>query len=167
MHKNICNFEALASPEMSKLLDEEFQRQMDLTDGEYLFWFDNEFEGHNVETPTNAIGQAILQFFANCSCPISRLRLGRSLSKRNYSHGPIVCETTAFQYLLSGAEQVVNNLYDDNVKEGFEFYISTLEFRLACELLMSYEIELLELAICPEILLFVESYSRRCPEELQ
>lgn len=148
----ICNFIPLAGQEFEQRLDEEFQYQMDLTDGEYVFWQDTHFQGHQIEPALDGTAQAILQFFANISCPFSMLRLGRSLSPRNHAHGPITSDDMAVKYLLAGMEAIDNNLYDPQCKEGMLFLIAQTEFRLACELLLSYENELAQNNICPEIL---------------
>jgi hypothetical protein len=151
MFHAICNFISLAGYEFEQQLDEEFQYQMDLTDGEYVFWQDTYFRGHQIEPAKDAKAQAILQFFANINCPFSMLRLGRSLSPRNHEHGPITSDEMAFKYLLVGMEIVTNNLYDPKCKVGMQFLMAEMEFRLACELLLSYENELVNRCICPEI----------------
>ena len=152
MYQDICNFIALASDDIQKQLHEEFQYQMNLTDGEWVFWEDKSFREHTVEPATDATSQAILQYFTTCACPISMIRLGRSLSPRNAAHGPITSDLMALKYLLTGMEFIANNLYDPKIVLGMKYYMSTLEFRLACELLLSYEKEIKMENICPEII---------------
>ena len=151
MLTDVCNFEALAGPEIQKQLEEEFQYQMDLTDGEYVFWDQQSFKGHHLVPAKDAVSQAILQYFANRGCPISIIRLGCSLSHRNYEHGPIVSDDAAFRYLLQGLEQVSNSLYDHKISDLMKIYTHSQEFRAACELLISYEKQLMQKNLCNEI----------------
>ncbi|WP_438863295.1 hypothetical protein [Neptunicella sp.] len=152
MDYHICDFTALVSKDIQKQLDTEFQYQMNLTDGEWVFWEDKYFQGHQVEPAIDATGQAILQFFTTCACPISMLRLGRSMSSRNSDHGPITSDSMAVKYLLTGMEFIANNLYDQKKAVGMRYYMDTLEFRFACELLLSYKNEMRSENICPEII---------------
>ncbi|MGJ8680567.1 hypothetical protein [Paraglaciecola sp.] len=151
-----CNFTALAGDILLKKLDDEFQYQMSLTDGQWVFWQDPYFYGHNLEPATNVVAQAILQYFAGCACPFSMLRLARSLSPRNAHHGPITSDEMTVSYLLQGLEIIENNLHDPYVKTGFTLYISQLEFRLACELFTVYKKEFKSKLICPSVTSLVE-----------
>ncbi|GAA6186651.1 hypothetical protein [Aliiglaciecola sp. NS0011-25] len=99
-----CKFEGIVNDDISNMLDEEFQYQMELTDGTYVFWYEAHFKGHQIEPAVDGTSQAILQYFSHCGCPISMLRLGRSLSKRNYQHGPIISHALAVKYLVKGFE---------------------------------------------------------------
>lgn len=146
-----CKFEGIVSDDILKMLDEEFQYQMDLTDGTYVFWYDSHFNGHQVEPATDGTGQAILQYFSGCGCPISMLRLGRSLSKRNYQHGPIISHALAVKYLIKGLEQLNNSLFDENVRDGMLLYMQSKEFLVACSLISTYAEEINGLNLCPEI----------------
>ena len=146
-----CKFEDIVSKEISMLLDEEFQYQMNLTDATYVFWYDTYFKGHQVEPAIDGTGQAILQYFANIGCPISLLRLGRSLSKRNYSRGPITSHALAVKYLIKGFEQLNNSLFDKNVCDGMLLYMQSKEFLAACNLISTYEHEIKSINLCPEI----------------
>lgn len=150
-----CKFEAIVSDDISQMLDEEFQYQMDLTDGTYVFWHDCHFKGHQVEPATDSNGQAILQFFAGCGCPFSMLRLGRSLSERNYQHGPIISHALAIKYLIKGFEQLSNSLHDNFVRDGVLLYMQSNEFLAACSLISTYESEIQ--GLCPEIRELIET----------
>jgi len=150
-----CKFEGLVSDSISNMLDEEFQNQMNLTDGTYIFWYDSHFNGRQVEPAVDGTGQAILQFFANCGCPISLLRLGRSLSKRNYQHGPIISHTLSVKYLIKGFEQLNNSLFDKNVCDGMLLYMQSKEFLAACNLISTYASDIQ--GLCPEIKKLIES----------
>ncbi|MDF2177931.1 hypothetical protein P2G88_06675 [Aliiglaciecola sp. CAU 1673] len=152
MHSDICDFTALAGKTLLKQLDREFQYQMELTDGNWVLWYDTHFKGHCLEPATDVKAQAILQFFGSCACPFSMLRLGRSLSPRNNQHGPIQSNMMAIRYLLSGFECIANNLFDYKISTGMRAFMTQLEFRLAGELLMTYQKELATMQICPEIL---------------
>ncbi|WP_278403860.1 hypothetical protein [Pseudoalteromonas ruthenica] len=165
MFEVICDFTALAGAHVSEELDKEFQYQMNLTDGEWLFWQESQFLGHSLAPVKDATGQAILQYFAHCACPFSMLRLGRSLSERSEEHGPVTSDIMAIKYLLGGLEVVQNNLYDHRVREGMELLISSLEFRLACELLITYDTELNKRVICPEIMALIKGVVSGEPTE--
>lgn len=151
MDQNICDFTALAGDRIQQALEDEFQYQMNLTDGTYVFWLDKVFLGHQIEPAIDATSQAILQYFADLYCPFSMLRLGRSLSKLNHEHGPIVSDHMSVRYLLSGIEQLENSLHDPKVSMGIKSYLHSLEFRLACELLVSYKKEIDDGTLCPSI----------------
>lgn len=151
-------FEALVNDTMAKMLDEEFQYQMNLSDGCYVFWYDTHFQGYQVEPALDATAQAILQYFADCGCPFSMLRLGRSLAKRNIQHGPIISDPLALKYLVSGIEQLNNSLFDKNVRDGIILYIKSTEFLLVCNLIATYETELATLGIWSEIRRLIEDY---------
>ena len=146
-----CNFEAIVSDTLKNLLDEEFQYQMELTDGTYVLWYDTHFRGHQVEPANDGESQAVLQYFASCGCPFSMLRLGRLLAKRNYQHGPIVSDVLAIKYLVTGLEQLNNSLFDMNVNKGIILYTNSAEFLLVCTLIATYEKELERLGIWQEI----------------
>ena len=158
MFDSVCNFMALAGKETGEKLEDEFQYQMDLTDGEYVFWEAESFDGVQLEPALTAEAQAILQFFSSCACPISMLRLGRSLSERNSEHGPIVSDSLALKHLLKGFEIIDNNLYDEKIKAGMLLIVEGREFRAACELTISYEKELHRKLICPEIKQLITRY---------
>lgn len=151
MFESNCNFIRLAGAALMEKLEQEFQYQMDLTDGCYVFWLGNTFKGILLEPPINQQGQAILQFFASLGCPVSMLRLGRSLSTQNYESGPVLSDSLAVKYLLTGFESLENFLFNKDVQEGFASYIRTTEFRVTCELILSYEGVIDHPNLCPEI----------------
>ena len=151
MYQSICDFTSLAGKTLQKRLENQFQKQMDATDGEYVMWEDTAFSGVQLEPATCVKSQAILQFFAGCGCPFSMLRLGRSLAIRNSEHGPIVSDSLAIKYMLRGFEMVENNLYDERIKGRMISLMKSSEFKAACDLIVTYEKELGVRVICPEI----------------
>jgi len=156
MFNNLCDFTALVGEPLLTDLNKEFQYQMMITDGEYFFWEDQTFIGVPLEPALTAEAQAVLQYFSHCACPISMLRLGRSLAKRNIEHGPIISDHLALEYLLKGFEIIDNSLYDPMIKAGMLFIMNKPEFKAACALTLSYEMELNQRILCPEIRALIE-----------
>lgn len=145
------DFTALAGEALLDELEKEFQYQMDLSDGCYVFWNDEAFQGWRLSPATTAESQAILQFFADCACPISLHRLGCSLSPRNAEHGPIVSDHLAIKSLLQGFETLANWNYDPQISCVLEIYRATRDYRLASEILATYWEEIQTNNLCPEV----------------
>lgn len=155
MLEDICDFIRIVDSRVKFALEEEFQYQMELSDGEWLILYERKFYGKQIEPAITSESQAILQFFAQCTCPISALRLGRSLSSRNSEHGPILSDDMAVTYLLRGMEWICKNAHHRDMKVGMGIYLLDNEFRKACELLAGYIKDMKEHSICPEILMLV------------
>ncbi len=145
------DFTALAGDALLDELEKEFQYQMDLSDGCYVFWNEEDFQGWRLSPATTSESQAILQFFANCSCPISLHRLGCSLSPRNAEHGPIISNELAIKYLLQGFETLANWKYDPKISCVLDIYRATRDYRLASEILATYWEDIQTNHICPEV----------------
>ncbi|MDM7861913.1 hypothetical protein QTP81_15020 [Alteromonas sp. ASW11-36] len=165
--RDICNFEALAGEKTLEALKNEFHYQMELTEGKYVFWLESKFMECNLDPATNAESQAILQFFANCACPFSSLRLARSMSKRNVEHGPIVSDEAALHYLLTGIEQLAAGLYDPKINSGILLYLRSNEFLLACQLLATYQNEFKGETLCPEVKVLIAILSSHSNDMIQ
>ena len=56
------DFTELAGISTLEKLENEFQYQMDLSDGYYFFWHHTDFLGHGIYPAKDAKAQAILQF---------------------------------------------------------------------------------------------------------
>lgn len=149
--QNNIDFTNLAGESLLDDLEKEFQYQMNLSDGCYFFWHNESFKGKSLSPALDAQSQAILQFFAECSCPISLHRLGCSLSPRNSEHGPITSNSLAIQYLLQGFETLANLRYDPKVQGLLNIYRSTRDYRLASELLTTYWENIHSSHVCPEV----------------
>ena len=67
------------------------------------------------------------------------------------SHGPIVSDSLALKHLLKGFEIIDNNLYCEKLQTAMLLLINSDEFRMACELTLSFEKELGQRVICPEV----------------
>ena len=145
------NFTALAGGALLDELEEEFQYQMDLSDGCYVFWNQEAFRGWRLSPAKTSESQAILQFFADCSCPISLHRLGCSLSPRNADHGPITSDDLAVKCLLQGFETLSNWKYDPKVSAVLDIYRATKDYRLASEILLTYWKDIRTNNLCPEV----------------
>ncbi|MEM7360282.1 MAG: hypothetical protein AAF431_14390 [Pseudomonadota bacterium] len=150
--KAICvDFTALAGEALLDELEKEFQYQMDLSDGCYVFWNDEAFQGWRLSPATTSESQAILQFFADCACPISLHRLGCSLSPRNAEHGPITSNELAIRCLLQGFETIANWKYDPKIKSVLNVYRATNDYLLACDILATYWEDIQTNHLCPEV----------------
>lgn len=145
------DFTSLAGEEILEALEREFQYQMNLSDGCYFFWHDESFLGWSLLPAIETESQAILQFLAECSCPISLHRLGCSLSPRNMEHGPITSDSLAVKYLLQGFETLANLNYDPKIKRVLDLYRSTQDYRQACEMLATYWGDIEKNNICSEV----------------
>lgn len=146
------DFTALAGEQLLDELEREFQYQMNLSDGCYVFLDKDKFQGWQLTPATTPEAQAILQFFAECYCPISLHRLGCSLSPRNAQHGPIVSDYLAIKCLLLGFETLTNWRYDPKISSVLNVYRATREYRLASEILATYWKDIQTDNICPEVL---------------
>ena len=128
MLNTLFNMEALAGPKMLKHLEDEFQRQMHVNDGEYVCWEDKYFCGFGLAPAVDPIGQAILQHFAHSGCPISMLRFARSLSSFNAEHGPVTSDYAAIYYLLNGLTIISDALESEKAIDAYMAYTKTKEF---------------------------------------
>lgn len=146
-----ADFTGLAGETLLDELEKEFQHQMDLSDGCYVFWNKEDFQGWLLTPAITAESQAILQFFANCLCPISLHRLGCSLSPRNADHGPIASDYLAINCLLQGFETLANWKYDPKINDVLVTYQTSRDYRLACETLMFYWEDIQTNHLCPEV----------------
>jgi hypothetical protein len=149
------DFTELAGISTLEKLENEFQYQMDLSDGCYFFWHHTEFLEHAIYPAKNAKAQAILQFLAHCACPISLLRLACSLSPRNFDHGPITSDEFTVHYMLYCFEVVSNCIHDPKIRDIINIYRKTTEFRSACELLITYQSDIISSNICPTVLTII------------
>lgn len=154
------DFTALASTEVLEKLENECRYQLGLTDGCYVIWHATTFLDRELIPASNAESQAILQYFGKYACPFSLHRLGCSFSPRNAEHGPIISDGLSIHCLLKGFEVLSTWKHDPLVKNALGLYMSTQEYLLASQLIMTYWDEIETRNICPEVMSTILSISQ-------
>ncbi len=140
-----------------KRCEEEFQKRMTLSDGEYFWFFEDTLGVISLIRPC-ARGQVALGYFARCGCPISCLRFGESLYLSDGCKWPVKDEAASIHYILKGLEILTNLQFDRYFKKTLKMYSCSLEFRRLmhlCDHIVSNKA--LSHSICPEIVLFVRN----------
>jgi len=147
--------------QLSEVCEEEFQRQMDKYDGELCMLSSGTFCDVNLIKP-DLKAQVILNFFANCSCPISMLRFAASMHPYNYPRWPLVSYELSQAYMMTGLEVIMNMRLDKRALSVIEPFQLTHEFasiiNIANEIINTIAVPT---NICPEIYTYVQKHMKQ------
>jgi hypothetical protein len=154
------------APSLSEKCDEEFQRQVKATDGEFFVYFDQEFEGISLIKPSTS-AQIIAANFANSGCPVNGLRFGNSLLRFTDEKWPISAHTAGLRYILSSIEILLNLKLDNRKISSIEVFESSVEFKklihIADYVAQHY---CLTENICFDVLAYINFHARLVPMTL-
>ena len=147
--------------QLSLACEEEFQRQMDESDGVFCMLSSSRFYGVNLLKPDTR-SQVILNFFANCSCPISMIRFAASMHPYNYPRWPVVSYELSQAYMMTGIEVIMNMQWDKRALSVIEPFQLTQEFasiiNIANEIIKTIAVPT---NICPEIYTYVQQHMKQ------
>lgn len=149
------DFTGLLPVELQTTCEQEFQRQMNLTDGELFIWSNATFAKVDLSLPAPS-SQAVLQFFSSCGCPICGTRLAISLYPHSSGLWPIRSTELAFRYLFSSLETLLNIRTDARVKDIICDFESSDIFGQARRLAQNFIGECCKHHnICPEVITYI------------
>jgi hypothetical protein len=113
---------------LTKKCDNEFQRQVSKSDGQFFVYFDQWFEGINIIEPS-IDAQVITASFANSGCPVNGLRFGISLLRFTDKKWPINSHAAGVRYILGSIEILLNLKRDIRVISAIQKFESSKEFK--------------------------------------
>lgn len=152
------DFTGLLPDWMQTNCEQEFQRQMQLTDGELFVWYASEFQTINLSVPGTA-SQAILQYFSCCGCPISGIRLAISLYPSIGNSWPIRSADLSLRYLFDSLEILLNIRAEPRVKEIIYEFEKTDVFIQARHLAQVFiHDSRSQQNFCPEIVAYINEH---------
>lgn len=161
---------SLIKIDLSHLMDEqaqqlcvnEFQAQMNDTDGDWVVMPHSHFGGFNLYQPSNIEELAVLEFFADCHCPISMLRLGSALSTRTAETKLITSDDLAIRFLFFAVESLCGHKRNPKSPAAVRYFLQSKELLEHCLLVKSYIFDRHKQYVCPEIIHFVEERVSGC-----
>ncbi|RJF33652.1 hypothetical protein [Pseudoalteromonas gelatinilytica] len=133
-----CDFQKVAGSKLLKALKKELYLNVGEPFTQLMVRPQKTFEGYQLDPATHAKAQAVLQYFSSFGCPISMLRLGRSLSPMNKFAGSILSDEFAQTYLIYGFRVMHMFKSDFTVRDKLVAYIASVEFRQSSELFLHY-----------------------------
>lgn len=149
------DFTGLLTTDLQQACENEFQKQMHQSDGEIFVWSKDHFANTDLSIPSPQ-AQAVLQFFANCGCPITGVKLAISLYPYTSNVWPIKSPYLSFRYLFSAVEIILNIRSDERMKGFINKFEQSVTFKQAMHIaqIMLSESTLVS-NICPEVISYV------------
>lgn len=154
-HANHTDFTGLLNNELQEVCEQEFQSQMHHSKGELFLFTKSSFSSIDLTIP-NLISQAILQYFADCGCPLSGIRLAISLHPHEHELWPVRSVEMSFRYLFSSIECMLNIRNDKRAKPAIYSFEQTHAFKQGMQLAACFINERsISSNICPELMTYV------------
>lgn len=149
------DFTGLLTADIQKDCENEFQTQMNKTEGEIFTWANSHFGRIDLNHPGPA-SQAVLQYFANCGCPISGVLLALSLYPYTPDIWPVRSEDMSFKYLFHSIEIILNIRTDKRINQLIYQFEQSIKFKQAMHIATIFIGErCISANICPEVMMYV------------
>ncbi|MGL4579735.1 MAG: hypothetical protein ACRCVP_12675 [Shewanella xiamenensis] len=149
------DFTSLLPTNIQQDCEREFLMQMNQSDGELFTWSKSHFSTINLNTP-GPISQAVLQYFADCGCPISGIMLGISLYPHMSEGWPIRSPSMSFQYLFNSIETILNIRTDNRIRGIIHQFEQSLRFKQAMHVASIFiNDHSVATNFCPEVLMYI------------
>ncbi|WP_264436383.1 hypothetical protein [Shewanella baltica] len=149
------DFTGLLPTDIQQDCEREFLMQMHQTDGELFTWSKTHFSTINLNAP-GPISQAVLQYFADCGCPICGIMLGISLYPITSEIWPIRSPSMSYKYLFNSIETILNIRTDNRIRGIIHQFEQSLTFKQAMHVASIFiNDHSVVTNFCPEVIMYV------------
>lgn len=137
--------------------EDEFQRQMSLTDGKLFIYTKPDFKNVNLMTPS-IDAQIILNCFSNSGCPLSQLRFSNSLYHHQGANWPIRSLPLAIHYALDAIDTILCMKLDKSTAQTIQKIEHSKEFVGLIFLVQHFIVSTsTKRGYCPEVVEYINS----------